>query len=468
MENSTFYCCDAPSGAGKTHAIVEQAKRAAAEDNQKFIIAQPTNKLIDDTISEEVGKTSLPVERFHGDASDKVVADLTQHFRETHSHGEIVFTTHAAMLRLGHIPMAGRWTVYVDEIPSDYVKIEELRLPELDTRETFFRHFEMKDGFLLPGSGPNAHPEKVAKNERRDTIWKVYQGIASRVVSDHWRVYCTMSDEGTLRTTSFLLPSLFKGFGKVVMASANFRDKILVKAWERQEGVTFIPDTSLKLQYTTHKNCERLTIRYVFEQDGWSKAFRNKCIPVDGGNVSIGKYALNTVKQHVGDKPVLILRNNDIAKSFKDWPNATILPGSPHGFNSYTGINQFAAFSAINPDPAHLKFLNDTLNVTTEEVRNDMYREAVYQGLFRSNIRIPDSNEPVECLVMDKGTADWLETKLPGCRVEPLPGAEVANEPRANPLGAELKKKRGRKSTGAAKSAAERKAAQRARQKAAT
>jgi len=467
LEHSNLYCCDAPSSAGKTHAIVEQAKQAAADDNEKILIVQPTKELIEKTIEEEVGKPGFPVERFHSDATTKVVANLTQHFRDTHSHGEIVFTTHAAMLRLGHVPMRGRWTVYVDEIPNDFVKIEELCLPELDTRATFFRHFEMKDGFLLPGTGPDVHPEKLAKNEKRDAVWKVYQGIASRVVSEHWRVHCEIDENGTLRTTSVLLPSLFKGFRKVVMASANFREKILVKSWERKEGVTFIPDDSLTLRFSSHENCERLTIRYVFDRDGWSKTFRDSCLTVGGGNVSIGKYALAAVKQHVGTNPVLVMRNKDRAKDFKNWENATILPGSPHGLNSYTDINHFAAFSAINPDPPHLKFLNDVLGVTTEEVHNDMYREVIYQGLFRSNLRIPDSQKPVECLVMDKGTADWLEPKLPGCGVEPLQApVEFADEAPVVALAAELKKKRGRKPTGAAKSPAERKAAQRERERA--
>ena len=250
------------------------------------------------------------------------------------------------------------------------------------------------------------------------------------------------------------------------MASANFDDKILVKAWGH-EGVTFIPDDSLKLRFRTHENCERLTIRYVFDQDGWSKAFRNSSLNVEGKDISIGKYAFEAVKQHVGANPVLIMRNNDMVKSFKDWGTATPLSGSPHGLNCYTHCNHFAAFSAINPDPLHLKFLTDTLRVTEDEVRNCMYREAVYQGLFRSNIRIPNSATPVECVVMDKGTADWLATKLPGCRVEPLASAvefeDVAAEVAQTAL---VKKKPGRKPTGSAKSPAERKAAQRARQKA--
>ncbi|MDR3558224.1 MAG: hypothetical protein P4L61_01700, partial [Candidatus Pacebacteria bacterium] len=259
-----IHCCNAPAGAGKTHAIVEQAKNAARW-GQKALIVQPTMELIDHTILNEVGQTSFPVTPFHSGVSDKVVANLSRHFQQTDSSGEIVFTTHAAMLRLDHVYAPGRWKVYVDEVFNDYVKIEELRLPEPDTYQTFSRHFDLKDGLLLPGTGPGAHPEKLAKNEKRNDVWKVYQGIASRVVSDHWRVHCEVDDEGTVRTTSFLLPSLFKDFEKVVMASANFDEKILVKAWGH-EGVTFIPDDSLKLQFRTHSNCERLTIRYVFEQ----------------------------------------------------------------------------------------------------------------------------------------------------------------------------------------------------------
>ncbi|MDR3558229.1 MAG: hypothetical protein P4L61_01725, partial [Candidatus Pacebacteria bacterium] len=260
-----IYCCNAPAGAGKTHAIVKKAKHDARW-GRKVLIVQPTLELIDNTILNEVGQTSFPVTPFHnGVCGTSVVANLSRHFQQTDFSGEIVFTTHAAMLRLGHVYAAHNWTVYVDEVFNDYVKIEELRLPEPDTRETFLRHFDLKDGLLLPGTGPGAHPEKLAKNEGRDAVWKVYQGIASRVVSDHWRVHCEIDAEGTVRTTSFLLPSLFKDFKKVVMASANFDEKILVKAWGH-EGVTFIPDDSLKLQFRTHSNCERLTIRYVFEQ----------------------------------------------------------------------------------------------------------------------------------------------------------------------------------------------------------
>ena len=179
MDNLNIGCCNAPASAGKTHAIVEQAKNAARW-GRKALIVQPTLELIDKTILNEVGPTSFPVTPFHNGVCGKnVVANLSRHFQQTDSSGEIVFTTHAAMLRLENVYAPGRWTVYIDEVFNDYVKIEELHLPEPDTYRTFSRHFDLQDGLLLPGTGPGAHPEKVAKNEGRDAVWKVYQGVAA-------------------------------------------------------------------------------------------------------------------------------------------------------------------------------------------------------------------------------------------------------------------------------------------------
>jgi hypothetical protein len=68
---------------------------------------------------------------------------------------------------------------------------------------------------------------------------------------------------------------------------------------------------------------------------------------------------------------------------------------------------------------------------------------------------------------MDKGTAHWLATKLPGCRIEQLDAPVEYGDVRSDGAApSQEKKKRGRKPTGAAQSPAERKAAQRARQKA--
>lgn len=126
----SIYYFNALAGAGKTYALARYADRCARRD-QKVLFVQPSKRLIDQTIAQEITPLNpiYPVTPIHGDVCTSVVNALVEHFKTTMPGGEIVFATHAALLRLPYAEGAQNWLLIVDEVPQVDV-FEELNLSE--------------------------------------------------------------------------------------------------------------------------------------------------------------------------------------------------------------------------------------------------------------------------------------------------------------------------------------------------
>ena len=138
----TIYYFDALAGAGKTRALARHAHKLAGLDWKVFFI-QPSKRLIKQTIREELKPLDpdYPITPIHGDETDAVVQALVRHFKEVKPGGEIVFATHAALLRLPYLHDAKAWVLIMDEVlPVDVFK--ELRVPETHRLITDLVEFE--------------------------------------------------------------------------------------------------------------------------------------------------------------------------------------------------------------------------------------------------------------------------------------------------------------------------------------
>lgn len=129
---------NALAGAGKTYALARHADRVARM-GFKILFAQPSKLLITKTIEKEIVPLDppYPVTPIHGDVTDGVVAALVEHFQNAAPGGEIVFATHAALLRLPYAENGKDWLLIVDEVPAVDV-FEELKLPDTHTLLTDF------------------------------------------------------------------------------------------------------------------------------------------------------------------------------------------------------------------------------------------------------------------------------------------------------------------------------------------
>lgn len=136
-----YFYFDALAGAGKTRALARHADQIA-RCGSKILFVQPTKHLIERTVEDELRLLDppYPLRAIHGDAdlNGSVVAEIVRHFEEAvPGQGEVLFITHAALLRVPFLWGKTHWHLIMDEVPQADV-FEELNLP--DTRDLLLPH----------------------------------------------------------------------------------------------------------------------------------------------------------------------------------------------------------------------------------------------------------------------------------------------------------------------------------------
>ncbi|TPQ51484.1 hypothetical protein C2U72_08065, partial [Prosthecomicrobium hirschii] len=410
-----------------------------ARQGRKVLFVQPSRRLIDQTIRQEIEplSPSYRMTPIHGDVSHNVVQTLVEHFQAPSVGGEIVFATHAALLLLPYAENAGDWLLIVDEVPTVDV-FEELVLPETHSILTDFLELVPTGaayGDLV--ARDRGALDRIARNEHRDQVFGMFAGFAHRVLSEHWTVHALQSSfaslmrgekaNGRLTTYSLLQPTIFERFGATIIASACMEDTMLYRLWTAQ-GVEMVPMTgriAKSLRYHRHENGDRIIIAYVSDED-WSKTQRDRMVEIDGETVCVRDRLVPLISDVMGGEPFAWMANKDLPDDlFGHFEGAVRLPNSPHGLHDFQGLHQVAVLSALNPPPAHFSFMASQ-SISPEELRTSHYRTAVYQAVMRISIRDPQSTEPKLVVVMDRATADWLADLFPGSQVMAMDGLGVA------------------------------------------
>jgi hypothetical protein len=233
--------CSAPCGSGKTHQIVNRACEWA-KTGRRSIILQPTTKLIDKTVQEELLPRRNPprYEVFHGGTvSGSVAQALTDYLKQTDDEGQIIFATHQVLPYVGFWANQETWNVFVDEAPQVH-RHHSYKVPDthelitdliiLEPYNSVYSRIEIADQDGM---------ERVAQNKDHDEIYEVFRELAHTLLNQHWDSFVDTEKfeklkagkEKYLSVHSVLMPSVLDGFRSVVMASANFRDTMVYQLW---------------------------------------------------------------------------------------------------------------------------------------------------------------------------------------------------------------------------------------------
>ena len=277
---------------------------------------------------------------------------------------------------------------------------------------------------------------EIAANSNKDDVLAVIEGIARRVLSPHWTVYVDREryekmklgdSEGVLATYSLMRPSVFNGFEDVIIASACMDETMLARLWRAQGYVLHEVGSDLRnaLRYQTHTNGADITIYYASEE-AWSKSFRDRKVDTEGTSRVHLDLIVEAVSTLIGNEPFVWMGNKDLPADIFGHLRAERLPNSPHGLNGFQHAHAVVVLSALNPPPAHFRFMEDEQSIDGDAIRAAHYRTAVYQAVMRCLIRNPADRSPKRVVVMDKETADWLATKFSGATVLPLPGMKAS------------------------------------------
>jgi hypothetical protein len=435
---TTFYGVSAPLASGKTTAAVEFAGRAALA-GEKFIIAQPSINLINQSIRQFQERwPNVAVRAIHSETTNNVVRAISDHTKASTS-GEVLFVTHAALTQFLYWHHRKDWHLIVDEAPQVFYHSEftlpvnhDDLLPALEIKSHNVRYSR-----LVPGDA--ALLEVIAANRRGDQVHALFQEFAAKLASSRWDMFVLNEQwerfqngqitDGKLLVFGLVDPMVLDGFSTTTIMSANLESTAAYQ-YLVQRGHTFQPHKAItsKLRFTRHANGHLLTIHYAIEDGNWSKHKRDRQIEVAGDSYSVNELIICGALDLFGDEQFVWLANKDIENNDPFGGSGIRLPHTPHGLNSFQHVHNAAVLAALNPSPAFYAFLDEVAHLNSDEVRRAVYHEAAYQAAGRISTRNLADHTTKHVVVADRAAAEALAELYPGADVVRLPFASLIPE----------------------------------------
>lgn len=411
----------APCGGGKTHKLVERATQHVREGHNVLLL-QPTKLLIEKTKVEEFGRFSdpPPIKVFHGDTVGANVAhQLAQYLANPEDRPHVVMATHQALPRIPFLPNASSWHLLIDEVPQ--VDREQAHIvPSTHPLLTDYIQVEQHDGVY--GRVVLTSPEDIrtlARNPDEDELLERFRETANVLTIKHWRSFVHVEHyhkllagkAKALNIHSVLMPSLVADFASVLVVGANIEDTGLFALWSKM-GVTFIRDDEFLegLRYRTHTNGHLAKIHFALDRN-WSRHLLEQS--TDGvPNLDRLRDAARVVIQ---ERDFLWQANKSVSNNFFKGAGQR-LPNNPLGLNEFDTVHDVVFLSALNPTPAHAKFLQSR-GLSSEEIERQGYCGVAYQAVMRTSLRGPNDTTPKNIIVPDERLASYLAKMLAGATV---------------------------------------------------
>lgn len=464
------YYVDAYAGKGKTHSAIQYAIQQAATHKFKIAIIQPSTALIDQTYDDlnqkcNDWKIKLEINKFHTGNGAKQIKDVVMsHLKETAQDiGEIMLITHQTFMSLPHWHNKNLWDVIIDEIPQIHTEWGR----KLDHNfSTLTDHIDLDMTNTINGKyapitvkvGSVTEMDRMANVPYGDEQDRLYQDIAVRLVNpDMWKTVIHLDSfaqvlegknkgKATIQTYSTIRSQYFEPFKTLTIMGAMFTKSVMYLLWRNE--VEFVPHVHITkgLLDNQHTNGGLLTIKYLSETK-WSKTLRDK--EVDGKTVKAMVKAV--IDEEMQNRHYIYASNNDDIEGLKYGKRLTNVS---HGINLYKGWDYAVFLSALNNSNSAFSFMNAN-GVSSAELTEAQFFQTMYQFVMRISLRDAESTTQKEVIVIDRRSADYLQSVFPGSRVEFLPGVTFPEREKSGP-----------KVTGEALSAAQRMAKMRAKKKA--
>jgi hypothetical protein len=430
-----YYGVSAPLGSGKTTAAIEFAGHAA-QVGQKYVIAQPSIELINQSIRQFHERwPNVMATAIHGKTTNNVAREIANHTKLS-STGEVLFVTHSALLQCPYWDRRNDWHLIIDEAPQVFFGTEftlpvnyQVFLPALESHI-----YNARYSCIVPAD--NALLTEIAENRRDDQVSFLFQDLARKLKSDKWNIFVLSEQferfqggpvtDGKLSVFGLVDTGIFDGLASVTIMSANLKSTIVYQHLI-DAGHPFRPHDAIerRLRFRKHDNGDLLTVHYAVEDGKWSKYKRNKSVTTGDETCSVSDLIIYGALQVFGDREFVWLANKDLEATDPFVGRGLRLPHSPHGLNSFRHIHNAAVLPALNPSPALYAFLDEVAHLDSDAVRRAVYHEAVYQAAGRISTRNPEDRTPKNLVVADRAAAEALVELYPGAHVMRLPFADL-------------------------------------------
>lgn len=135
-----------------------------------------------------------------------------------------------------------------------------------------------------------------------------------------------------------------------------------------------------------------------------------------------GHALLRDAIQFVQGEPLLAQVHDWCKFPFEDYPNVIRMPFDARGLNGYSGVHHTLSLIHGNPNPIEdqnnaemLAKMDVDISVGKQALRNERYREYIFQAATRSSIRTFSNDRPTIHFVPTEESGRDLAFDLTGC-----------------------------------------------------
>ncbi|WP_187387899.1 hypothetical protein [Bradyrhizobium sp.] len=381
--------------------------------------------MIEKTRVEEFGRLSdpPPVKVFHGDTVGANVAhQLAEYLAAPEDRPQVVMATHQALPRIPFLSNAANWHLLIDEVPQ--IDREQAHIVP-STHPLLTDHIQVAQHDGVYGQVMLSTPEALktlARNPDEDELLERFRETANILTTKHWRSFVHVETyhkllngkAKTLNIHSVLMPSLVNDFASVLVAGANFEDTGLFALWSKM-GVNFTPDVGIveSLRYRQHSNGNLATIHYALDRN-WSRHLLEQ---ETDGKPNLDRLR-DAAKVAFEGRAFLWQANKSVPDNFFKSCGQR-LPNNPLGLNEFDTVHDVVFLSALNPSPAHARFLQSR-GLTPTEIERQGYCGVAYQAVMRTSLRDAADKNLKNIIVPDERLAQYLADMLPGATLTKL------------------------------------------------
>jgi hypothetical protein len=435
----------AMAGAGKTQHIIQNIK-SLIESKENVIIAQPTQKLIDQLIKDlkiegiqsirEVTSNNLKAYPWATNTTNALLSELKSNPHnsvviesDNILQGKLIITTHISLFGLTPSDHMSDWNLYIDEVPN-ITKMHTIDL-EKGNQESDLKDIER---FINLSDNSKIIPVIGGEHKLKDICAGV-NGTSYKYQSDSFKELCRSllcknqdielirKEDKTERLNfiseySYTTLSMYK---KITLVASNVEKSFLYKLWSK-DAVRFVEDLSFigtKEGHPAHDGL--IKIFYLFEKT-FSKRKHMSPYTNKGTIDAIFTTAIDFFTKRNVDW--YFCANTSIVDFVpKDIEKRRIKVVS-HGLNDYKDSNGFAFLCAINSNPTMMTYYNSK-GLSSKEVKIALTVESAYQAVCRTSIRktSPDG-QPKYLIVGYRELANLLKDNFIGATTEKITGLE--------------------------------------------
>ncbi|MFL1550387.1 DEAD/DEAH box helicase family protein [Pseudomonas sp. E2-15] len=168
---------------------------------------------------------------------------------------------------------------------------------------------------------------------------------------------------------------------------------------------------------------------YIYPLIGGSKVSKTMLLTLPNGDVAeewneqvYGHALLRDAIQFVQGEPLLAQVHDWCKFPFEDYPNVIRMPFDARGLNGYSGVHHTLSLIHGNPNPVDDRNNSEMLakmavdiSVGKQALRNERYREYIFQAATRSSIRTFSNDRPTIHFVPTEESGRHLAFDLTGC-----------------------------------------------------